>query len=122
MKIGPDEMIIIFNNKDNAHKEAIAYANILSGKVKQYDVTKFRFNESIIENLASRLQVEIQELLDVDGELFSRLRLRLDRINNRRAMDLILDYPELLRTPILLTHNRTIFIRDKHDIMNLAVA
>ncbi|GEM_PF-4547853 len=122
MELGQNEMIIIFNSKDNAHKEAIAYASILSGKVRQFDITKVRFTEKILSDLARRLKVEVSELLDVEGDLFTRLRLSIARIDNRSAMNLILEYPELLKTPILLTHNGTIFIKDKHDIMNLAVA
>lgn len=122
MQLGPKEIIIIFNSRDNSHKEAIAYAHILSAKVKQYDVTKTRFNEKMLGDLARLLNVEIVELMDVEGVVFHSLRLKAERLDNESALALILEYPELLRSPILLMHNQTMFIKNKHDIMNLAMA
>ncbi len=122
MELGPKEIIIIFNSKDDAHKEAIAYAHILSEKVKQYDVTQTHFSKRMLGDLARRLKVEIIEMLDVDGPLFHSLRLRLDRLDNESALALIVDYPELLRSPILLINNQTLFIKNKDDIMSLALA
>lgn len=122
MQIGQKEIIIIYNSKDNSHKEAIAYANILSGHVRQYDVTKTRFTEKMLSDLAHQLHVQLYELIDVEGALFHRLRLSQKNINNRSALALIVEYPELLKTPVLLMHNRTMFIKDKDDIMSLAMA
>ncbi|CAN0454796.1 unnamed protein product, partial [Ectocarpus fasciculatus] len=91
-------------------------------KVKQYDVTKTRFNEKMLGDLARLLNVEIVELMDVEGVVFHSLRLKAERLDNESALALILEYPELLRSPILLMHNQTMFIKNKHDIMNLAMA
>ena len=122
MQPGQKEIILIYNSNDNAHKEALAYANILSGKVRQYDITRTRFTEKTLTDLARRLHVELYELIDMDGALFHGLRLKRSSINNTSALALIIDYPELLRTPVLLMNNKTLFIRNKEDIMNLALA
>lgn len=122
MQPGQKEIILIFNSRDNAHKEALAYANILSGKVRPYDVTRTRFTEQVLTDLAHKLHVQPSELIDMEGSLFHQLRLQPQRINNVSALTLIIEYPELLRTPVLLMSNKTLFIRSKDDIMSLAMA
>ena len=114
-----NEAIVYYNGERNVDKGILAYVNSYFNHVRTLDVSRQKIADTRLEEIAMRLGVPIAELINHDCAAYQKFANVLDEENDEDCIKIIQHYPDLLRTPIVITKDRAIFARGTTDIMNL---
>ncbi|MEQ6122379.1 ArsC/Spx/MgsR family protein [Reichenbachiella sp. MALMAid0571] len=113
------KMTIVYNGEDNFSKETLAYMNILSSHIKKYDTSKVSLSISFIKDLLLRLKMDSKDLIIAESSFMDRFKSQIDHFKEEDYIKLFHKYPQLLKTPIVLTESKAYIITNKADIFNL---
>ncbi len=103
------------NYKDN---QTIAYAKSAGYKVNSVDVTKKNFTGTQLLQLADKMNISLSELIDHQKEEFKSINMD-STYNQEGWMELILNHPRLMKTPIIQLGNNVYFIDTPTDALKI---
>lgn len=116
---GSSEIVFVYNGQRDRDKQALAYASILSDKIRKVDVGQATVSRSFLSDLAAKLGVGVDGLIDNgphDGQPGAAPKQHPDTY----YFDLLTHQPSLLRTPILIYGDKGQFIGSQSDILALS--
>lgn len=113
------ELKFIYNSNQLKERKALAYIKALDKHViNELDVYKTNITESQLADLAQKLGVGVAGLLDEEKEYY-RDNLKGKDLSENDILGVITSNPEVLKTPIVSTHDSATFIGSAYDFNNI---
>tara|TARA_R110002049_G_scaffold247413_9_gene421606 strand:+ start:2392 stop:2757 length:366 start_codon:yes stop_codon:yes gene_type:complete len=115
-----EERVITVYLGGNKYKDVqtIAFAKSEGYAVKSIDVRKDNFTGTQLLQLADKMNVNLSELIDHQKDDFKTIN-DTDTYNKEGWMELILNNPELIKTPIIQRGNNVFFIDTPSDALKI---
>ena len=106
----PRELTLVYHSEKTDDKKARGYVESLPSLViKTLDLAKEPITETQLAQLADKIEIPIEDLIDVSYDERSsadRERAGLKQMNKTEILTMIKHNPKLLRTPILIIGDR----------------
>lgn len=99
-------------------KQTLAYAQAEGVSVLIIDISKTRITGSQIIEIANRLKVEINDLIDFDNDVFLSESEPL-HLSSRDWIKMIQHTPEILKQPIAIWGDKTLLVNTPTDIIGM---
>ncbi|GAA5027153.1 hypothetical protein GCM10011506_13470 [Marivirga lumbricoides] len=113
------ELKFIYNSNQLKEREALAYIKSLDKHViNELDVHKMNITESQLADLARKLDVEVAGLLDEEKEYYQD-NLKGKDLSENDILGIIASHPEVLKTPIVSSHESATFVGSSYDFNNI---
>lgn len=104
LALNSNEYLLIFNSKDLQDREAAGYLRTLrSISINEKDVSKDMLTETQLAEAANLLDVDVSELLTIDGS-------SNHDFSTNEIVKLLRNEPTLLKTPFILSKERSFFV------------
>jgi arsenate reductase-like glutaredoxin family protein len=100
MDFNKDTVLIIYKGNSRSDKEGYGYASALKPHVHDIDVTKEPLTSTQIKEIADKLGVEVEALVDKESDVYKEeyTGMSFDASN---WLNILSQKPALLRTPII---------------------
>lgn len=117
MKARKNEIKLIYNSSRVEEKRAVGYAEALKDhKLLTIDVRKEHITETQLAELANKLGVPIDELVNKNAELFKDEYADKD-LEDEELLKVLSQNPDMLKTPIALMDQRAFFVTSSYDFV-----
>jgi len=117
MKVQKNEIQLIYNPESIKDREALSYAASLQDhEVKEMDVTKETFTETQLADLADKLDVALEELIDTASDLYKET-FKNQKPDRDGVLKTLRSQPALLKTPIVMYQNAAHFLDSSMDLI-----
>ena len=121
-EIADRELIFLYNANDFENKRARGYVQTLvHHKIREIDVTKNPPTSMQLAELADRLGVEPKGLINEHSEGYEK-HLKGTEIEENQLLEFLVQEPEVLATPILVSKDKARFLRDDYDAVSKDMA
>ncbi len=119
MNKNEDRVITIFyGGNDNKDTQTLAFAKSEGLAVREVDVTKDKLTGTQLLQLADKLNVELENLLDKTSEDFNSSLIN-GVYDKEGWMNLILRYPQHIKTPIVQKGKLAFFVNTPSDTLKV---
>lgn len=112
------QITVYLGGNDYKDNQTVAYAKSEGYKVKSVDVTKENFTGTQLLQLADKMAVSLSDLVDHQKEEFKSISSD-STYNQEGWMELILNHPSLIKTPIIQLGNNVYFIDTPTDALKI---
>lgn len=109
---------IFYGGNENKDTQTLAFVKSEGLAVREVDVTKDKLTGTQLLQLADRLNVELENLLDKTSENFKQSLV--EGVYDKEGwMNLILQYPQHIRTPIVQKGKVAFFVDTPSDTLKV---
>ena len=112
------EVILFYNPNSTIAKKALAYAKAEGFPVRDVDILKTPFTGTQLEELADRLHVSLEELVNKEHPYF-RKHFGEPDLSEDDWIKILRKNPELLKEPIVIRGDKTILVKSPSDIIKI---
>ena len=112
------EIQIYYSQNDNKSKKAVAYAKSIADKVQTFDIQKTKATGTIWRNILAKLDKSPKDLLD-KSKPYYQANIRGRDFEERDWIHLLMQNPDLVRSPIAIRGSRAIVLDNPTDIYKL---
>lgn len=113
-----DNEIRFFYNSEKYHDgKALGYAETQNKKMNVHDVSKTHLTQTQIAELAQEMNIEVKDLVDTNNELYLTEYKNRD-LPSTEWLKLLQENPQLMRTPIAVTPEKTFIVEDAYLFVN----
>ncbi len=112
------EITVYLGGNDFKDTQTIAYAKSEGYAVKSVDVRKENFTGTQLLQLADKMNVNLSDLIDQSKSAYKTLAHQ-ETYNTEGWMELILNNPEIINTPIIQRGNKVFFIDTPTDALKI---
>lgn len=112
------QITLFYNPKSQRGKQALVYARTHGLAIEEIDILKTPLTGTQISELAARLGLDIKDLVNQDHYKY-RKKFALQCFNPEDWITLIQNHPELMKQPIALRGNRTVWVKTPTDIIRI---
>jgi arsenate reductase len=115
MKVADNELIIIYNASLLQDRRALTYLKAQKDyTIRELDIAREMLTERQVSEVAIRMEVKIEGLLDKEHELFKK-EVKGHELDAEGILTLIKNNPEILKTPIAVYQDRAEFISSSYE-------
>jgi len=118
MELHPNELTLIYNSKAAAAKKIRAMAYSISKNVNEIDVVSMRLTTTLWKKIVQMLGNDPKSLLDKSHPHYKD-KVKGNDFTMHGYMNILLNSPELLKAPIVITRGRAILCNHANDILKL---
>ena len=112
------EIQLYYNPECSKAKKAIAYARSMVSRVNTIDIQKTRGTGTIWRSILSKLDKSPKELLDKSKPYYQE-NIRGRDFEDREWLYLLMNNPDLVRSPIAIRGNKAIILDNPTDIYKI---
>jgi arsenate reductase len=112
------QIILFYNPKSQSGKQALAYAKTHGLATEEIDILKTPLTGTQITELADRLGISIQEMVNQEHYKYRR-KFTLQCFSPEDWITVIQNHPEIMKQPIALRGDRTIWVKTPTDILRI---
>ena len=112
------QITIFYNSESDKAKQTLAYARTHGLPIEEIDITQTPMTGTQIAELAKRLGIDIEELINQDHYKY-RKKFIFQNFSCEDWITMIQNHPEIMKQPIALRGNKTIMVIKPTDILNL---
>ncbi|MEY2923930.1 MAG: hypothetical protein RLZZ337_470 [Bacteroidota bacterium] len=113
-----DEIQLYLLGDCSKSKKALAYAKSLSNKVNAIDIGKTKSTGTIWKNILSKLNKSPKEILD-KSKPYYQANIRGRDFEDRDWLYLLMNNPNLVRSPIAIRGNKAVILDNPTDIYKI---
>ncbi len=113
-----DEIQLFYRPEDNKSKKVLAYAKSISNNINAVDIKRTKGTGTIWRNILSKLDKDPKDLLDKSKPYYQE-NIRGRDFEDRDWTYLLMNNPELVRSPIAVRGNKAMIIDNPTDIYKL---
>jgi len=113
------EVILFYNPNSNIAKKTLAYAKAEGFPVRDVDILKTPFTGTQLEELAGRLCLNLEELVNKDHPDFLKHFGHPDLSDDDDWIKILKKNPRLLKEPIAIRGDTTLLIKNPSDVIKL---
>lgn len=116
------EIKFIYNSTQIKEREAYGYAKSLDQHyINAIDLDKEFLTERQWAELATKLKVDVKDLIDVNNEYFKD-HLQDKDFDDHDLLQLMKDHPQIIKTPIIDSPKFARFIKSPYDFNEMDMA
>ncbi len=112
------EITIIHNSNEETGKKIIAYANTEELPIHEIDLAHGHLSDTHWVEIAKRMGISINELVNKDDSDFMRKYDDLDDLEDHDWLKMIRNNPDILRAPIVMKGERVVFMSNPQDMLH----
>ncbi|MGM5469999.1 arsenate reductase family protein [Flavobacteriaceae bacterium LMO-SS05] len=112
------QITLFYNSRSQRGKQALAYAKTHGLAVQEIDILKTPITGTQITELADRLGMPIQEMVNQEHYKYRR-KFTFQCFSSEDWITMIQNHPEIMKQPIALRGDRTILVETPTDIMRI---
>lgn len=112
------EITVYLGGNDYKDTQTVAYAKSEGYAVRSVDVRKESFTRTQLLQLADKMEIKLPDLIDQQKPIFKTLSAQ-NTYNTEGWMELILNNPEIIKTPIIQRGNKVYFIDTPTDALKI---
>jgi arsenate reductase len=112
------QITLLYNAKSQRGKQALAYAKTHGLATEEIDILKTPLTGTQITELADRLGISIQEMVNQEHYKYRR-KFTLQCFSPEDWITVIQNHPEIMKQPIALRGDRTIWVKTPTDILRI---
>ena len=113
-----DRLIILFFNPDSPiGKQTLGYAKGEGIQLREVDILKYEFTGSLLKNLADRLKVTVEELVNKKHPDFEKCKDK--NFSDQDWITVMRENTELIKEPIAIRGDKAILVETPSDLARL---
>lgn len=112
------QITLYYNSKSERAKQTIAYAESEGFALLKVDVLKTPLTGTQIAEIANRLQLKIEDLVNQEHPSYSQ-HFEKSNLSSDDWIKMIRSNPEILKQPIAIRGDRTILVETPTDIIKI---
>lgn len=117
IEIMDNELLFIYNSGSSNDRIALGYIKPTNTYVvKEVDIQRDPFTETQIKEIANRLKVLTEELIDKKSDIYKD-KFAHSKFEEEDVLTALKQEPDLMRTPIILYREGGEFVESKYDFM-----
>jgi len=118
MKLHPNELTLVYDPRTASGKKIKALAYSLSNNVNEIDFTTTRLTTTLWKEIVQMLGNDPKNLLNKSSSDYKE-KVQGNVFTMHGYMNILLNSPELLRGPIVITHGKALICENPNDILKL---
>lgn len=112
-----NEILFIYNSKIFSDKQALGYIIPLKDhKIKELDLYHDQLTERQLKQIADKMKIETEDLLDKKSDDYKN-QVKGKSLDDEDILTVLKENPDMLRTPIALTENKAVFVKDPYSLI-----
>lgn len=117
IQIMDNELLFIYNSRSANDRIALGYIKpVNTYVVKEFDIQNDALTETQLKEIANRLKVPTQELIDKNSDVYKD-KFADANFEEEDLLVALKQEPDLMRTPIVLFRDGGEFVESKFDFM-----
>lgn len=112
------QITLFYNSRSQRGKQALVYAKTHGLAVEEIDILKTPLTGTQITELAVRLGIKIKEMVNQEHYKYRR-KFTLQCFSSEDWITVIQNHPEIMKQPIALWGDRTIWVKTPTDILRI---
>jgi len=113
-----DRLIILFYNPNSPiGKQSLAYAKGEGIQLREVDILQYEFTGSLLKDLADRLGVPVDELINQEHPKFEKYKD--SNLSNHDWLTFLRENTELIKEPIAIRGEKAMFVKTPSDLSRL---
>lgn len=112
------EIQLYYRANDSKSKKVLAYAKSISNSINAVDISRTKSTGTIWQNILSKLDKSPKELLD-KSKPYYQANIRGRDFEDRDWTFLLMNNPDLVRSPIAIRGNKALILDNPTDIYKL---
>lgn len=118
MKTPVNEIAMFYDPQSNVGKQTFAHAKAISRHVKTFDYDKKPFTTAMLQDLLNMMQLMPKKILDKSKPQYQNDFKGKD-YDDEGWLNVIINNPQLIKSPIVVYKNKAIFCENPTDIYTL---
>lgn len=112
------QITLYYNSESQRGKQALAFAKTHGLPLEKIDILKTPLTGTQITELAKRLGIKIEEMVNQEHYKYRR-KFTVQCFTPEDWITVIQNHPEIMKQPIALRGNKTIWIKTPTDIIHI---
>lgn len=112
------QITLFYSSKSERAKQTLAYAKAEGVPIQQIDILKTKLTGTQIAELADRLHINIEDLVNQEHPAYKAQFERHD-FSSDDWIKMIRHNPEIMKQPIALRGDRTILVETPTDVIKI---
>lgn len=112
------QITLFYNSRSQRGKQTLVYARTHGLPLEKVDLLKTPLTGTQITELANRLGIKIEELVNQDHYKYRR-KFTAQSFTSEDWITVIQNHPEIMKQPIALRGNKTILVETPTDIIRI---
>ncbi len=112
------QITLFYNSKSQRGKQTVAYASTHGLPLEKIDILKTPMTGTQITELANRLGIRIEDMVNQEHYKY-RKKFIAQCFTSEDWITVIQNHPEIMKQPIALRGNRTIWVETPTDIIRI---
>ena len=112
------QITMFYNSKSDKAKQTLAYARTHGLAIEEIDISKTPLTGTQIAELADRLSIKINELVNQEHFKYRR-KFNFKDFSSEDWITMIQNHPEIMKQPIVLRGNKTMLVETPTDILKI---
>ena len=112
------QITLFYNSTSQRGKQTVAYAKSHGLPLEKIDILKTPLTGTQITELAGRLGLSVREMVNQEHYKY-RKKFTLQCFSSEDWITLIQNHPEIMKQPIALRGNKTLWVKTPTDIMRI---
>jgi len=96
------EITLIYNSGEKIGRQILAYAHTENIPIHDIDLKNMKLTPTHWAELASRMEVNIRDLVNTEHPNFSQKFARLAQLSDEDWLSLLINNPDILKAPIVM--------------------
>jgi arsenate reductase len=118
MKLQRDEMVLFLDCTSSSHKKTRAYAQSISGHIREYTFVEYKFTTSLWRDILDMLGLEPKQLLNKADPKYQR-DIKGRTFDEESWLNILVNNPCLVKAPIAIMHSKAVLCISPKDIYKL---
>lgn len=112
------EITLIYSSEDRTGKQILAYAQSERLPIHEVNVHKTKIPSSHWAELASRMGVEVKELINVESSAYKQKFSSDSDFDEHDWLSLLEKNPDVLRAPIVMKGKKIVFMSNPQEMFH----
>ncbi len=112
------QITVFYNSNSDKAKQTLAYARTHGLAIEEIDVLKHHFTGTQITEMAFRLGIEVNELVNQEHFKY-RKKFNFKDFSSEDWITMIQNHPDILKQPIVFWGSKTILVETPTDILKI---
>ena len=112
------EITIIYHSEDYIGKQILAYAQTEDLPIHEIDLAHTKLHGVHWAELASRMNIEIKDLINTEGSYFLQKFKELTDLSSQGWLTLLEHNPGILKAPIVMKGDKIVMMSNPQDMLN----
>ncbi|GJM63877.1 ArsC/Spx/MgsR family protein [Persicobacter diffluens] len=113
--------LIFYNGEKFLDQEILTYVESIFPQYKAEDISHKKLTKGEIEQLSLHLHLSIWEIINKDSAYYRMFAEHIEEMSPEEIIDLICRHPDLLKSPIIITQQRSFIAKFPREILELAL-